>query len=63
MFQFAGFALTTYVFSGKCPCGRVSPFGNPRIKAFRRLLVAYRSLTRPSSPVYAKAFTMSLNDA
>ena len=59
MFQFAGFALTTYVFSGKCPYGRVSPFGNPRIKAFRRLPAAYRSLTRPSSPVHAKAFTIS----
>ncbi len=37
--------------------GRVSPFGNPRIKAFSQLPMAYRSVTRPSSPVHTKAFT------
>ena len=34
---------------------RVSPFGNLRIKGYLHLLVAYRSLTRPSSPLRAKA--------
>jgi hypothetical protein len=35
--------------------GRVSPFGNPRIKACLPLPGAYRSLPRPSSPSGAKA--------
>ena len=33
----------------------IAPFGNPRIKAYWRLPEAYRSLLRPSSPIYAKA--------
>jgi hypothetical protein len=37
--------------------GRVSPFGNPRIKAYSQLPEAYRSVLRPSSPVHAKAST------
>ena len=37
--------------------GRVSPFGNLRIKAYSRLPEAYRSVSRPSSPVCAKAST------
>ena len=37
---------------------RVSPFGNLRIKAYLPLPEAYRSLSRPSSPVHAKAFTV-----
>ena len=37
--------------------GWVSPFGNRRIKAYSQLLDAYRSVSRPSSPVYAKAST------
>ena len=37
--------------------GRVSPFGNPRIKACSQLPVAYRSVLRPSSPLSAKAST------
>ena len=37
--------------------GRVSPFGNPRIKACSRLPAAYRSVPRPSSPLDAKAST------
>ena len=37
---------------------RVSPFGNPRIKACLRLPEAYRSLPRPSSPLCAKASTV-----
>ncbi len=58
MFQFAGFAFHTYVFSMKYPCkGWVSPFGNPRIKVCSRLPRAYRRVLRPSSPLHAKAFT------
>ncbi len=30
------------------PKGRVSPFGNPRIKAHSQLPMAYRSVSRPS---------------
>jgi hypothetical protein len=36
---------------------QVSPFGNPRIKVYVPLPEAYRSLSRPSSPGVAKAFT------
>ena len=43
--------------TGHDPC-RVSPFGNPRIKACLRLPEAYRSLPRPSSPLCAKASTV-----
>ena len=35
----------------------VSPFGNPRIKGYWPLPTAYRSLSRPSSPLSAKAST------
>ena len=38
--------------------GRVAPFGNPRIKGYLHLAVAYRSLSRPSSPPRAKASAM-----
>jgi hypothetical protein len=34
----------------------VIPFGNPRVKAYLPLSVAYRSLSRPSSPIGTKAF-------
>ena len=37
---------------------RVSPFGNPRIKGYVLLPVAYRSLSRPSSAPDAKAFPL-----
>ena len=37
--------------------GRVSPFGNPRIKVRSQLPAAYRNVLRPSSPLSAKAFT------
>src|SRR5215207_1934914 len=37
---------------------RVSPFGHPRISAYVRLPEAFRSLSRPSSPVRAKASTV-----
>ena len=36
----------------------VSPFGNLRIKGYLHLPEAYRSLSRPSSPLRAKAFTI-----
>ena len=36
----------------------VVPFGNPRVKGYLLLTVAYRSLSRPSSPPWAKASTM-----
>jgi hypothetical protein len=37
---------------------QVTPFGNPRIVAHVQLPAAYRSLSRPSSPVSAKASTV-----
>ena len=37
---------------------RVSPFGNLRIKVYVQLPVAYRSLSRPSSALDAKAFPL-----
>ena len=37
---------------------RVSPFGNLRIEAYLQLPAAYRSLSRPSSALCAKAFTL-----
>ena len=39
------------------PRGRVSPFGNPRIKVCSRLPGAFRNVLRPSSPLHAKAST------
>ena len=37
---------------------RVAPFGNPRINGYLLLPVAYRSLSRPSSALSAKAFPL-----
>ena len=37
---------------------RVAPFGHPRFNACLRLLVAFRSLPRPSSALGAKASTV-----
>ena len=37
---------------------RVPPFGNPRVKGYLLLTVAYRSLSRPSSAPDAKAFPL-----
>ena len=34
----------------QCPCGRVSPFGHPRISSYLPIPAAFRSLSRPSSP-------------
>ena len=52
MFQFPRFASTP---KGRYPdhSGWVSPFGHPRINASLQLPAAYRSLARPSSPLYA----------
>ena len=36
----------------------VSPFGNPRVKGYFHLTAAYRRLSRPSSALSAKAFTL-----
>ena len=36
----------------------VVPFGNPRVKGHLHLTAAYRSLSRPSSPVRAQASTI-----
>jgi hypothetical protein len=58
MFQFPGFALPDLcIQSGMTLAGRVSPFRDRRIKAFCQLPVAFRRLTRLSSPVIAKAST------
>ena len=43
------------VYSDWSSTSRVAPFGNPRIKTCLQFPVAYRSLSRPSSPVHAKA--------
>lgn len=50
------FTLPMYS-AGNDPKGRVSPFRDLRIKAFCQLPVAFRRLTRLSSPVIAKAST------
>ena len=50
MFQFPALAPTLCV--GDRPSdGRVVPFGNPRIRDYLHLPGAYRSLSRPSSPL------------
>ena len=54
MFHFAGFASL----SGCSPLGlRVAPFGYPRLNGYLLLIVAFRSLSRPSSLSTTKAFT------
>lgn len=52
MFQFPGFASYTYVFSAGYPSydGWVSPFGNPRIKAY---LPAPRGLSQATTSFIA----------
>src|SRR5665647_3196532 len=58
MFQFPEFALPCLcIQQGMTLKGRVSPFRDRRIKAFCQLPVAFRRLTRLSSPVIAKAST------
>ena len=39
-------------------CIGVIPFGNPRVNGYLHLYAAYRSLSRPSSPLRAKASTI-----
>ena len=51
MFQFPAFA-SPYG-DVRSSTGRVVPFGNPRVKGHLHLTAAYRSLSRPSSPVRA----------
>ena len=57
MFQFPGlapFRVTDLAASW------VAPFGHPEITAYVQLPQAYRSLSRPSSPLDAKASTVRL---
>ena len=59
MFQFPGFALPCLcIQQGMTLARRVSPFRYPRIKAYCQLPVAFRRLSRLSSPVIAKASTI-----
>src|SRR6185436_1487420 len=61
MFQFSPLALRPLWIQGRVTehdLRRVSPFGHPRINAYVRLPEAFRSLSRPSSPVRAKASTV-----
>ena len=62
MFQFPWFPSSHLYIQREDAVGsqrRVSPFGNPRIKACSRLPEAYRSDPRPSSALNAKVFTVS----
>ena len=63
IFQFAGFASAPYLFRCGWPRGRVAPFGYPRINAYSRLPAAFRSVSRPSSPLGTKASTRCPSDA
>ena len=54
MFQFPAYAHRTRR-CARPSAWRVVPFGNPRIKGHLHLPAAYRSLSRPSSLVRAKA--------
>ena len=51
------YLLIQYMMTG-LDSGRISPFRNPRIKAYLQLPVAYRSLSRLSSAPSAKAFAL-----
>ena len=51
MFQFSGFTP----FGARSSAVRVAPFGNLRITGYLLLPAAYRSLSRPSSSLRAKA--------
>ena len=58
MFQFTAFASHDLCIQSRMTQkGRVSPFGNRGIKALCQLPHAYRRLSRPSSPIIAKAST------
>ncbi len=57
MFHFPRFASSTYVFSWGYSNEWVSPFGHSWIKVCSQLPMTYRSVPRPSSPLFAKAST------
>ena len=57
MFQFPGLAPLRVT---DLAAGRVAPFGHPEITAYVQLPQAFRSLSRPSSPLDAKASTVCL---
>ena len=57
MFQFPGLAPFRVT---DLAVRRVSPFGHPGLTAHVQLPQAYRSLSRPSSPLDAKASTVCL---
>ncbi len=57
MFQFPGLAPLRVT---DLAASRVAPFGHPEITAYVQLPQAYRSLSRPSSPLDAKASTVRL---
>ena len=59
MFHFPGLAPALRQVTGLA-AGRVAPFGHPGITAHVQLPQAYRSLSRPSSPLDAKASTVCL---
>lgn len=54
----ACFSLSLFRKRRWCYHHQVTPFGNLRIKAYLPLPEAYRSLSRPSSPVSTKASTV-----
>ena len=61
MFQFPGFPSSVLCVHTEIPTHYrrwVSPFGNLRIEAYLQLPAAYRSLSRPSSALGAKASTL-----
>ena len=56
---FSSLRSPLYLCTDNYPSGNwVVPFGNPRIKGYLHLPQAYRSLSRPSSPPWAKASAM-----
>ena len=57
MFQFPAFAPALQVTAFGC---RVTPFGHPRITGYLRLPAAFRSLSRPSSPLRATGIPRAL---
>ena len=61
MFQFPAFASASCDADDSPSDCRVVPFGNPWIKGHLHLPMAYRSLSRPSSPPRAKASTRRPN--
>ena len=59
---FSSLRLPLYISTDNYPSGNwVVPFGNPWIRGYLHLPMAYRSLSRPSSPPRAKASTRRPN--